>query len=195
VFGYGSLAAESARERVVELAGWRREWGVAMDNRRDLPGYKYYTDAEGNRPPVRVVFPDIRPASGEIVIGVLRAVDPGDLVALDRRERNYERTEVTESIAGRVDGRVWAYVGSEPARLRFAEGMRARREGREDGAAVIHAEYLESVLSAFARLGEEAGNECRRSLAPGVLPMRQLVRHDLPDRPRAWRSRPGQSGR
>jgi hypothetical protein len=167
------------------LTGWRRGWGVAMDNRRDLPGYKYYTDPEGYRPPVRVVFPDIRPAGGEVVIGVLRAVDPGELAALDRRERNYERTEVTECIEGRIDGRVWTYVGSEPARLRFSEGVQAWREGREDGAAVIHAEYLESVVSAFAWLGEEAGSECRRSLAPGGLPVRELVRHDLADRPRA----------
>ena len=58
VFGYGSLTARPGpaptrelKERgfVADLAGLRRVWGVAMDNRRDLPGYKYYTDAGGAR--------------------------------------------------------------------------------------------------------------------------------------------------
>ena len=50
VFGYGSLTARPGpvptRELkehgfVADLTGLRRAWGVAMDNRHDLPGYKY----------------------------------------------------------------------------------------------------------------------------------------------------------
>jgi hypothetical protein len=59
VFGYGSLVAplglDLARARrregfVADLPGFRRVWGVAMDNRRDLPGYKCYVDADGRHP-------------------------------------------------------------------------------------------------------------------------------------------------
>ena len=65
VFGYGSLAAlgdgvapsrtPRAEGFVCDLRGYRRQWGVAMDNSRDLPGYKHYTDAVGRRhigPPI-----------------------------------------------------------------------------------------------------------------------------------------------
>jgi cation transport regulator ChaC len=43
VFGYGSLlpagvAALPAGAVPCRLRGWRRTWGVAMDNARDLPG-------------------------------------------------------------------------------------------------------------------------------------------------------------
>src|ERR1700761_3539727 len=49
VFGYGSLTARPGlvltRELkehgfVADLTGLCRTWGMAMDNRRDLPGYK-----------------------------------------------------------------------------------------------------------------------------------------------------------
>ena len=43
VFGYGSLA-EPRAGRPLRLAGWRRVWGVAMDNRVTIPGYKYFLD-------------------------------------------------------------------------------------------------------------------------------------------------------
>ena len=42
VFGYGSLVADGAQP--CELRGFRRFWGVAMDNRVDLPGYKHFED-------------------------------------------------------------------------------------------------------------------------------------------------------
>ena len=45
-------AADSADGFVCDLHGYRRQWGVAMDNRRDLPGYKHYTDEFGLRPAV-----------------------------------------------------------------------------------------------------------------------------------------------
>jgi hypothetical protein len=61
IFGYGSLAGGEltalgfvpSRVRrpegfVADLAGMRRGWGVAMDNRLDRPGYKHYVDGEGD---------------------------------------------------------------------------------------------------------------------------------------------------
>jgi hypothetical protein len=65
VFGYGSLAAWAGRgEALAELAGARRVWGVAMDNRVEIPGYKVYVDpADGSRPPVHVAFLDLADAA------------------------------------------------------------------------------------------------------------------------------------
>jgi hypothetical protein len=83
-----------------------------MDNALDLPGYKYYVDADGNRPDVKVTFVNIEEAPGASVSGVV--IDAPDLAALDLRERNYERREVEPGL--------WAYVGTAAARARFDEG-------------------------------------------------------------------------
>ena len=178
VFGYGSLAADlgspdQARRGdgfVAELEGWARGWGVAMDNARDLPGYKYYTDPGGARPAVFVCFLDLTPAPGEHVNGLCLPVSASQLSALDARERNYERLDVSERIDG--GARVWAYVGTPAGRARFAQGVAG-------GTAVIQRAYLEAVRAAFRALGEAQWAACRRSLDPGPLPVRSLTRREL----------------
>ena len=71
VFGYGSLAADRHQEGfIAQLPGFARGWGVAMDNRRDLPGYKWYADQSGRRPEVFVAFLDIAECPGGQVNGV-----------------------------------------------------------------------------------------------------------------------------
>ena len=185
VFGYGSLAAHpgapASRELgphgfIADLAGFVRTWGVAMDNRRDLAGYKYYTDRAGRRPPVFVTFLDLVPADGDgaAVNGLCRPVAESELVALDRRERNYERIDVSDRIdAG--GARVWAYLGSVAGRARCDAGRAA-------GTAVIDASYLRAVTAGFAAMGEAEHRRCRSSLEPRGLPVTELVRHDLPRR-------------
>jgi gamma-glutamylcyclotransferase (GGCT)/AIG2-like uncharacterized protein YtfP len=190
VFGYGSLTARTGplptRELkehgfVADVAGLCRIWGVAMDNRRDLPGYKYYTDAGGHRPEVFVAYLDLVPADtapahpGEPaarVNGVCLPVDDAMLEQLDRRERNYERTDVSDHIeAG--GARVWAYIGMAEARARLAEGRRT-------DTAVIDAGYVATVEAAFAALGDGELATVRASLQPADLPVVQLTRHELP---------------
>jgi hypothetical protein len=181
VFGYGSLAAElpftPSRKLhddgfVTDLPGFARGWGVAMDNRRDLPGYKYYTAADGSRPPVFVSFLDVVPAGGAAAVnGLCLPVDDGQLARLDRRERNYSRLDVSDRIQAR-GARVWVYIGTPPARERL-------RGARHDGLAVIDATYLSAVERAFAALGADELALCRPSLGPGELPVWELVRHDL----------------
>jgi hypothetical protein len=181
VFGYGSLAAElpfaPSRELrdegfVADLPGFARGWGVAMDNRRDLPGYKYYTAADGSRPRVFVSFLDVVPVAGPAAVnGLCLPVDTDRLAWLDRRERNYSRVDVSDRIEAR-GARVWVYVGTPAARERL-------RAARRDGLAVIEASYLSAVEAAFAALGDDELTLCRPSLAPGELPVRELIRHEL----------------
>jgi dephospho-CoA kinase len=190
VFGYGSLTARpgpvptrALKEHgfVADLTGLRRTWGVAMDNRRDLPGYKYYTDPGGGRPEVFVAYLDLVYAPGDpeaAVNGVCLPVDGALLEVLDRRERNYERVDVSDRLAAgateRKGGvRVWAYLGSAAARERFAVG-------REAGTAVIDAGYVRTVEAGFAALGPAEHAACRPSLQPGGLPVLDLTRHELP---------------
>lgn len=181
VFGYASLAADlpfvPGREPrdegfVTDLPGFARGWGVAMDNRRDLPGYKYYTAPDGTRPPVFVSFLDVTPADGSAAVnGLCLPVDAAKLARLDRRERNYARLDVSDRI-GTGGGQVWVYVGTPGARRRL-------RDARLDGLAVIDATYRRAVEAAFTALGAEELARCRPSLAPGDLPVVELIRHEL----------------
>src|SRR5215218_6013856 len=92
VFGYGSLASDGGTP--ARLHGYRRAWNVSMDNRVTIPGYKYYLDEAGERPEVFVTFLNL--VAGDGVDGVVLEVP--DIAALDARERNYARVEVTGSI-------------------------------------------------------------------------------------------------
>ncbi len=183
VFGYGSLAAGDVtpgRRRlltgfVADLRGMRRGWGVAMDNRVDLPGYKCYLDPDGRRPALSVCFLDIDPVASldARVNGVCLPVDAAALAALDRRERNYDRIDVSDRLADADGMRVWTYRGSAAGRARFDAAVHA-------GTAVIHAGYLEAVARAFQSLGEAEWAACASSLDPGGLPVADLARHELP---------------
>ncbi len=170
VFGYGSLV-RSPEGHAAELHGHERRWGVAMDNTRDVAGYKYYLAPDGSRPPVFVAFLDVAAAAGASVHGVCTPVDRERLVRLDARERNYERVDVTAKIGG-ARGRTWAYVGSAAGRERFARGAAA-------AACVIAEDYLHLVRAGFRELGEPAYRRAAASLHPGGLPVHPLRRVDL----------------
>jgi hypothetical protein len=154
VFAYGSLLGLAPAGPCV-LRDHARGWDVAMDNRETIPGYKVYVDPEtGERPAVYVAFVAIRHEPGAWVAGAVVAVDADALAALDARERNYDRRDVSEHVD--VAGRVWAYVGSAAGRARCAAGRAA-------GTAVISAEYLASVPAD----------------PPPDLPVRPLLRRDV----------------
>jgi Gamma-glutamyl cyclotransferase, AIG2-like len=165
VFGYGSLATGAGGRRA-RLEGHRRVWGVAMDNRVTIPGYKaYHRPADGSRPAVYVAFLDVIEDPAAATEGVLLAVDDVALRALDARERNYERADVSAAVPG-APGRVWTYRGSAAGRARL-------RQGLHRGSAVVDRGYLEAVRAGFAALGiaDDAG--------PGPLPVVELERVDL----------------
>jgi hypothetical protein len=172
VFGYGSLAVEHMRCRVARLEGWRRVWGVAMDNRVDVPGYKTYRlRSDGSRPAVFVAFVDIVPDPDATVTGVCMPAGDDDLAALDRRERNYDRIEVTAELDGRPCGRVWAYRGSDEGRTRL-------REGLASGCAVVSRDYLDGVLAAAAAIAPGEVGAVRRSAGDAGLEILDLERID-----------------
>jgi cation transport regulator ChaC len=167
VFGYGSLLQGGAGTPC-RLAGHRRRLGVAMDNRRTVPGYKYYLDAAtGGRPAVCVAFWDLVPDPASSVLGIAFAVADGDLEALDARERNYRRVEVSGRLDADLGGPVWAYLGLASSRERYA---RAARDGR----AVVARAYLEGVRSGFAAAGLAFEAD------PVEIPVIDLTRVDVP---------------
>jgi cation transport regulator ChaC len=177
VFGYGSLArhgldAERADVRICRLLDHRRTWNVAMDNTLEEPGYKYYLSEDGSsRPAVFVAFLNVVPAPGSSVNGVLLKTDDAELLALDRRERNYERIDVAELLDLRLAGRVWCYLGSGAARERFELGLAS-------GTAVVDGRYRDAVREGFALLGSEALGEFDASTDPPRCPVTALTRVD-----------------
>ena len=88
-------------------------------------------------------------------------VSDEEIALLDRRERNYERHDVTDLVSPDLNGRVWAYVGTAAARRRL-------ELGRERGTAVISRTYLERVRDAFDDLE-----------SPADIPLRSLLRRDI----------------
>jgi len=165
IFGYGSLTSFgiglSAR-----LEDHRRVWGVAMDNRMTIRGYKYYRlPADGTRPAVFVAFLDMVAEPRTHTDGVLLSVDDATLRSVDRRERNYDRFDVTASVSD-APGRIWAYRGTQDGRERL-------RLGRTRGTAVVDRTYRDSVLLGFAEHG--IGDD----LDTGGLPLIDLERVDL----------------
>jgi cation transport regulator ChaC len=173
VFGYGSLlpagvAALPDGAVPCGLSGWSRGWDVAMDNGRDLPGYKHYLTPDGERPDVMVAFLDIAPDANGLVNGAAIPVEPGELPGLDRRERNYRRVEVTDQLDTRLPGGgpVWAYVGLRASRERAARGRRERR-------IVVSRGYYERVREGFAAIGERG--LFSRLTGPLLAPVADLV--------------------
>lgn len=156
VFGFGSLAGQAKHPGhatpdrpsgpLTRLPGFRRTWGVAMDNTVDLPGYKFYRDADGERPAVMVAFLDIAPEVGNAVEGVCQPVTARELEALDARERNYVRIDVTAALVDQPPGRHWLYLGSP-------QGRERARLGRSQGRLVVPRDYYHQVRRAFDQLG------------------------------------------
>ena len=176
VFGYASLVQDGGPGLVTCLRGRRRAWGVATDNTRGIPGYKMYLlRADGSRPAVFVAFLDLLPDPAGSVNGVCRRVSEEELEVLDRRERNYDRVDVTASIES-PPGRVWAYLGS-------AEGRARLREAREAGTAVVSRDYERKVHSGFRALGQAEYESFLSSYSLDGLPVWDLERIDLPGAP------------
>lgn len=130
-----------------------------MDNRVDLPGYKYYVDpTTGERPPIYVAFVDLAEDSAATVEGVVFRASDERFAQLDARERNYGRHDVTAQIHPPPGGTTYAYIGTPEGRARFEAGSRAR-------AVYVARGYLEAVTTA--------------SSEPPPLPIRDLERVDL----------------
>ncbi len=177
VFGYASLVARPEPGATLgRLRGYRRRWGVAMNNWEGGEGVKHWLDrATGERPRIRVAYLDIYEQAGSAVNGLALPVDVERLRALDARELNYERVDVTASLEPEVDGRVFTYVGLDAARERCRLGVAA-------GDIFVSRDYAAGVRRAFERLAPDALTEFDHTTDPLPFPERNL-RTILPQHP------------
>jgi cation transport regulator ChaC len=169
VFGYASLVAlEDADALPGRLRGFRRRWGVAMNNWEGGEEVKHWLDRPtGERPRIRVAYLDIEPSEGRTVNGVAIPVDAERLAMFDAREVNYERVDVSAAVEPAISGRVFAYVGLDTARERC-------RRGAVDSDTFVSRDYAAAVRRAFERLGPDALAEFDRTTDPRPFPERDL---------------------
>lgn len=186
VFGYGSLVAldrlgaflgrpvPAEDVRPARLSGYVRKWNVAMDNTRDVPGYKYYMDrGAGERPAIYVTFLNIVPREDASVNGVLVHIADEELSLFDRRERNYRRVEVTDRCEAGVAGLCFAYTGTDEAMVRY-------RSGAASGKSYVSRDYYDAVLQGFASLGSAAIEAFHATTVPPEAPLRNLDLRRVP---------------
>lgn len=188
VFGYASLVGADKRLIVDgreyrsvggRLRGYRRHWGVAMNNWEGSDAVKHFLDPEsGERPRIRVAYLDLYEQPGGAVNGLALPVDPARLAALDAREVNYERVDVTAafepegalppSVGGSYGGyQVFTYLGLAAAHERC-------RQGAADGNVFVRRGYVRDVRDAFASLAPDALHEFDRTTDPLPFPERNL---------------------
>jgi len=176
VFGYASLAglrgdypgARGEAPQPGHLYGFRRRWGVAMNNWEGEEDAKHFVDAEtGERPRIRVAYLDLYAQPAGVVNGLVLPVDAERLAALDAREVNYERVEVTRAFEPPLLGRVYTYVGLPAARGRC-------RQGAGDGDVVVSSAYVSAVRHAFKGLAPDGLDEYERTTDPCPFPERDL---------------------
>jgi dephospho-CoA kinase len=160
IFGYGSLvspvsmAATIGRTpapsdvAVAHLDGWGRRWNYGSMHLRGDWHHEGVDIVQG-----LVVSLGLVAAADEGCNGVIVRVTDDEVAMLDWRERDYERTDVTDlvSIASepdveRLDGRVMTYVPRPSAIERY-------EAARDDGRAGIRQSYWDLVRAAFGDLG------------------------------------------
>jgi hypothetical protein len=145
-----------------------------MNNWEGGEEVKHWLDREtGERPRIRVAYLDVEPSEGGMVNGVAIPVDAERLAALDAREINYERIDVSDAFEP-IDPpspprslRVFTYVGLAAARERC-------RQGAAEGNAFVSRDYAAGVRLAFERLGDDALAEFDRATDPLPFPERDL---------------------
>ncbi len=177
VFGYGSLVELAQPLATAErlfpaapgrLRGFRRRWGVAMNNWEAGEDEKHFVDPEsGLKPRLAVAYLDLEEAAGQAVNGLAIPADAARLRELDTREINYERIDVSAAFEPAIAHTVFVYRGTEAARHRA-------RAGADGGEIYASRQYVERIERAFTALGPGQLDEYQRSTEPLPFPVREL---------------------
>lgn len=156
VFGYGSLVSPASLATTIErtvgsndvavahLHGFARRWNYGSLSVRGEWHHAGVNVTDGCMVALGLVVAEAATCNGVIV-----RVTPTELALLDRRERDYDRTDVTDMLR-REDGepveRVVTYVPRPSAIARY-------EQARDLGRAAIRRSYWELVEQAFDDLG------------------------------------------
>ena len=172
VFGYGSLVSPTSMAhtigRMVEpstdvaiahLDGYGRRWNYGSLHKG---GDWLHGDVEVTQG--LVVSLGLQATDTESCNGVAIRVTADELAQLDWRERDYERTDVTDQIrleGPDIPGRIVTYVPRASAIDRY-------EQARDDGRAAIERRYWDLVHEAFDELGAGHRENFSATPAPDV---------------------------
>ncbi len=177
MFGYGSLVAAAEAERLVAgevaqlgtLANWRRGWNVAMANASAASDTKHFLDPDtGQRPAIFVAWLNVYPCPGAKVNGVFLPLTAAALPALDARERNYRRVEVSADASLPTHLPIWTYTG-------LAAGLERFRVGQATGTLFVSSDYHELCRMAFLSRGRKFSETYDDTTDPLPAPLRRLI--------------------
>ena len=156
VFGYGSLVSPASMARTIgrtvgrddvtlaHLHNYGRRWNYGVLHRSGN-----WVDGDRSIIKGRIVALGLAAAEGESCNGVAIRVTTDELLQLDRRERDYNRTDVTDQIKLERDvgvSQIVTYVPRPAAVSRY-------EQARDAGRAAIEVRYWDLVHSAFDELG------------------------------------------
>ena len=164
VFGYGSLVSpvslattigrvvDPSEVAVATLAGYGRRWNYGAKHVRAAWTLDDIAVADG----VMIAL-GLESSASESCNGVLVRVTDDDLTRLDRRERDYDRTDVTDLVS--VDEPAAGVATATPQGSRFvtyvprASAVERYETARDERRAAIRQPYWDLVRDAFDVLG------------------------------------------
>jgi len=181
IFGYGSLVSPASMEStigrhvdasdisVAHLDGYGRRWNYGSLHLRGDWKHDGLIVTQGLVVSLGLVASDTETCNGVIV----RVTDV-ELAQLDWRERDYERTDVTDLIRldDAVTGQVMTYVPRPSAIERY-------ERARDQGTAAIRQSYWNLVSTAFGSLGGDHHDRWSTTPAPDV-PVVDMTLSTLP---------------
>jgi cation transport regulator ChaC len=191
VFGYGSLVSPESfghtLSRVLTrgvdvhpaaVVGFGRRWNYGV-----MTTIGESDEPDGTRRSWTVVALGITASEHETVNGVVAWVTDDELDALDRRERNYDRVDVSDRITVAVDrspvdrGPVVTYVPR-------AEPIEWYEAARDHGTAAVERRYWDLVDAAFTELGPDEHRRYHATTPPPDVPIVAMRRDSVPLRHR-----------
>lgn len=159
MFGYGSLVSPTSFGGTLgrqlqlgvdvleaEVNGFGRRWNYGVMHTRGL------TDGPDGPKEWTIVALGVVPSASETVNGVIGWVGEHELAGLDRRERHYDRVDVSHLV------NVPDWRGPDAPVVTYVPRVEARRHyeaARDDGRAAIEQRYWNLVDTAFAALGPD----------------------------------------
>lgn len=177
VFGYGSLVDPSSLGRTLGrpvevgvdfveagLRGWGRRWNYGVGHVSAT-----WRAADGRMVHDGVIVAlGIVPSPAEQVNGIIARVSERELTALDVRERDYDRVDVTQQVSNTGTGLEVARIVTYAPRTSAIERYRSARDG---GRAGIRDTYWGLVDAAFAVLGPDRLDQYRATTPPPDVPV------------------------
>jgi len=189
VFGYGSLVSpesfartvgrvidDSGNRRKAELTGYGRRWNYGSPG--ELRSWSASDDATTSGV---IIYLGLKESISDCCNGVVVRLSDFEIAAVDRRERDYARVDVSALMVVEgpsIENRVVTYVPRPSAIERYLHA-------RSDGRAAVDRSYWDLVHGAFERLGQSELDRFTNSTPAPDVPIADV---------QPWKAHPAATG-